>query len=103
MKSKEWYDLKMNNVVFEVGEKVLLLLPLIGKPLQAKYAGPYVIEKRLGEVDYVVSTPDRRKTKRVVHVNLLKKFVVRKEEEDQLPEVNVVMSDVGVNVSDKNI
>ena len=39
---------------------------------KAKFFGPYVIEKRVGEVDYVVRTPDRRKLRRVVHVNLLK-------------------------------
>jgi len=32
------------------------------------------VEQQLGPVDYVVSTPDRRKTKRVCHVNLLKAY-----------------------------
>jgi len=50
---------------------VLLLIP--GHPLQAKFHGPFVVEQ-LGPVDYVVATPDRRKTKRVCHVNLLKKY-----------------------------
>ncbi|PGH37145.1 MAG: hypothetical protein CRN43_22895 [Candidatus Nephrothrix sp. EaCA] len=36
-----------------------------------------MIEKRIGEVDYVVSTPDRRKSRRVVHVKLLKKYITR--------------------------
>ena len=31
--------------------------------MQAKFHGPYVVEQQLGPVDYVVSTPDRRKTK----------------------------------------
>jgi len=35
---------------------------------------PYVVEQQLGPIDYVVSTPDRRKTKRVCHVNLLKAY-----------------------------
>ena len=39
------------------GEQVLVILPLIEKSLLAKYIGPYVIEKRLGVVDYVVRTP----------------------------------------------
>jgi hypothetical protein len=71
---------------------VLLLLPLIGKPLQAKYCGPYVVLKRLGEVDYVISTPDRRKIKRVVHVNLLKRYLSREMAEELMPNVNVVLS-----------
>ena len=31
--------------------------------------------QRVNEVDYVIATPDRRKTKRVIYVNLLKKFI----------------------------
>ena len=64
-------------VSYKEGELVLVLLPLIGKPLQAKFFGPYVIERRIGEVDYVVRTPDRRKSRRVVHVNLLRKYISR--------------------------
>ena len=75
--SKCWYDRNPKPVSYKEGE--LVLPPLIGKPLQAKFFGPYVIEKRIGEVDYVVRTPDRptRKSKRVVHVNLLKKYIAR--------------------------
>ena len=47
-------------------------MPMPGKRLHAKYHGPYTVEQQLGPVDYVISTPDRRKTKRVCHVNLLK-------------------------------
>ena len=45
-----------------------------GKPLHAKYHGPYSVEQQLGPVDYVIATPERRKTKRVCHVNLLKPY-----------------------------
>src|SRR6218665_362087 len=44
---------------------------------QAKFFGPYINEKRIGEVNYVVRTPDRRKSRRVIHVNLLKKNIAR--------------------------
>jgi serine protease inhibitor ecotin len=76
-KSKEWYDRCAKVVDFEVGQQVLLFLPLIGKPLEAKYAGPYVVLDKLGPVDYLVATPDRRKSKRVVHVNLMRKYESR--------------------------
>src|SRR6218665_1553829 len=33
------------------------LLPLIGKPLQAKFCGPCTVVKRLVEIDYLISTP----------------------------------------------
>ena len=56
-RSKCWYDRNVKLVSYEEGEHVLLLLPLIGKPLQAKYFDPYVVAKRLSEVDYLVKTP----------------------------------------------
>src|SRR6218665_2701822 len=65
-RSKVLYDRNTKPVSYKEGELVLVLLPLIGKPLQAKFFGPYVIERRIGEVDYVVRTPDRRKSRRVV-------------------------------------
>ena len=52
----------------------ICLLPIPGNPLQAKFHGPYVVEQQLGPVDYVVSTPEGRKTKRVCHMNLLKAY-----------------------------
>jgi hypothetical protein len=88
-KSKQWYDLHATSVTFEEGDQVLLL-PLVGKPLQAKYCGPYQVLQRLGEVDYLVGTPDRRKTKRVVHVNLMKKYLTRQSDS--------VMEDSGMHV-----
>ena len=65
---------------FDIGDKVLLFLPVRKFPLQAKYQGPFEVVKRVGEVNYVISTPGRRKSQRLVHVNLLKKYHQRKTE-----------------------
>ena len=73
-RAKRWYDRRACQRTFQQGDKVLVLLPIPGNPLQAKFHGPYVIEQQLGPVDYVVSTPDRRKTKSVCHVNLIKQY-----------------------------
>jgi len=78
-KSTKYYDLKTRVVEFEEGDLVLVLLPLIGKPLQARYCGSYKVLQRFNEVDYVIAMLDRWKTKRVIHVNLLKKFISRDE------------------------
>ena len=86
-KSKQWYDRRAKKVVFQTGDKVLLLLPLIGKPLQARFCGPYEVLQRLGEVDYMVGTHDRRKSKRVVHVNLMKKFIERTDDTEVVEDV----------------
>lgn len=71
---KSWYDKNARERSFQVGEKVLILLPIQGEPLRAKFSGPYIIERKLNSVNYVVKTPDRRKTRRVCHVNMLKKY-----------------------------
>src|SRR6218665_2056648 len=92
-KSKVWYDRKALEVSYDVGDPVLLLLPLVGKPLQAKYRGSYIVEKRLGEVDYVICTPDRRNSRRTVHANLMRKFIPK----DTPPVLPVAV--VGVDAS----
>ena len=56
---KRRYDEKAQPREFQVGEEVLALLPLQGKFLAAQCSGSYVVERRVGEVDYVVKTPDR--------------------------------------------
>ena len=76
---KIWYDKKARHHTFKVGEKVLALLPLHKQPLQARYCGPYVVTKRVGDVNYVIHTPDRRKTQRLCHVNMLKSYWERAE------------------------
>jgi len=69
-------------------------MPMPGKPQYAKYHGPYTAEQQLGPVDYIISTPERRKTKRVCHVNLLKPY---HEREPQLnPVVTTPPADVVV-------
>lgn len=84
-KSKCWYDSKARDVSYDVGEQMLLLLPLIRKPYQAKYCGPITVEKRLEEVNYLISTPDRIKSKRTVHVKLLRKYIARPSVTPVLP------------------
>jgi len=63
-----------------------------GKPMHAKYHGPYTVEQQLGPVDYVISTLDCRKTKRVCHVNLLKPY----HERD--PDLDLVVTSIPADV-----
>ena len=44
-KMKARYDLKTENRSFEPGDSVLALLPIPGSPLQARYFGPYTVDK----------------------------------------------------------
>jgi len=67
-KMKLWYDQKARARTFQPGDQVLVLLPLHGQP---RYCGPYTVEQKVSEVDYVIKTPDRRKERRLCHVNCL--------------------------------
>jgi len=58
-KMKVWYDRKARSWTFQPGEQVLVLLPLNGQPLQARYSGPYTIEQKVSEVDYLIKTPGK--------------------------------------------
>ncbi|XP_068248784.1 uncharacterized protein [Palaemon carinicauda] len=62
---------------FQKGDQVLLYHPIPGAPLREKFAGPYTVLDRLSKVNYVISTPDRRKDTQLVHVNLLKRYQSR--------------------------
>jgi hypothetical protein len=73
-KIKALFDRKSQDIEYQVGQLVLILIPIPGNPLSAKLHGPYKVLSRLGPVDYMIETPDRRKTKRVCHVNLLRPY-----------------------------
>jgi len=75
--AKTWYDRKARSRHFESGDLVLILLPVSGMPFQCKYKGLYKIVRQLGPVDYLIATPDKRKTERTCHVNMLKPYVQR--------------------------
>ena len=74
-KMKVWYNRRAKQRSFEPNEKVLILFPVVGSPLQARYHGPYVVERKLNEVNYIIATPDRRKKRQLCHINMLKKYV----------------------------
>ena len=80
-KIKGYYDQKAKYRSFAPGEEVLVLLPLQGQPLSARYCGPYVIEKKVGNLDYLVATLDRRKRAQLCYVNMLKLYFRRKNQE----------------------
>ena len=71
-KMKLHHDENAQDRNFEPGDKVLALLPIPGRPLQARYYGPYTVDKKLSDVNYIVNTPGRRKRKQLCHINMLK-------------------------------
>lgn len=73
-KMKRWFDKNAETRSFEKGDKVLVLLPIPGSALQARFSGPYVVKEKVSERDYIVATPDRRRRSRLCHVNMLKPY-----------------------------
>ena len=72
---KEWYDRTAKERSFQLGDQVLIVLPITANKLAAEWQGPYRIVKRVGEVHYVVHTTAGKKN-RLFHVNMLRKWQV---------------------------
>ena len=83
MKTK--FDKKAVSRSFKPGDKVLVLLPVPGHPLHARYFWPYIVSEKNSEQNYVIKTPDRRKSQQLCHINMLKPYFERKK--DIGPEV----------------
>ena len=88
--------------MFCVGDKVLALLPIAGNPWQARYHGPYTIERCINDVNYVVSTPDHRKQRQLCHVNMLKNYHSRDDSSasESVAQVVMVTTDDNSTLSD---
>ena len=83
-KMKALYDTNTRERVFEIGDNVLVLSPRMDNPLAVRYHGPYEIVKKIGDVDYVLKTPGRRKATQLCHVNRLKPYYHREQPENVL-------------------
>ena len=60
------FDKRARQRQFKPGDKGLVLLPVPQNPLQTKFFGPYTIEKKLSNLNYIIHTPGRRKQKQFV-------------------------------------
>ena len=82
------YDENAQDRNFEPGDKVLALLPIPGKPLQARYYVPYTVDKKLSDISYTVNSHGRRKKKQLCNINMLKKYIDR--DSSVISSVNIV-------------
>ncbi|XP_066990476.1 uncharacterized protein [Macrobrachium rosenbergii] len=74
-KMSHLYDRKAKVREFKPDDLVLVYYPIAGAPLKEKYIGPYKILSRTTKVNYIIATPDRKRSTQLVHVNLLKPYV----------------------------
>uniref|UniRef100_A0A8C5FTF6 Integrase catalytic domain-containing protein n=1 Tax=Gadus morhua TaxID=8049 RepID=A0A8C5FTF6_GADMO len=72
---KRLYDKGTRLRNLTLGEKVLVLLPTSSTKLLAKWQGPFVVTRRVGNVDYEVVRPDRGDSRQIYHINLLKRWI----------------------------
>ena len=76
-KIKMFYDKKITKFVFKPGDKILVLLPVQGNTLQARYHGPYKVLKRVSDLDYAIKSLHRRKSTQLCHVHMVKPYFER--------------------------
>ena len=72
------YDRKSQNPVIRPEDKDLVLLPVQGITLQARYHGPYKVSRRVGDLDYVNATLYGRKSTQLCHLNMVKKNIYKR-------------------------
>ena len=65
---------KTKSRCLEPGNRVLVLFPIVGNTLQAKYSGPYNVVNKISDTDDLVKTPGRHKETQVCHINMLKAY-----------------------------
>ena len=87
---KQNYDKNTKERSFKSGDKILALLPIPGRPLQARYFGPYIVEKKASDLNYIINTPDRRKQQQLCQNNMLKEYVDR--DSSNVAPINVISS-----------
>ena len=72
----------------------MVLFPVVGNPLQAKYSGPYKVVKKISDTNYKVRTPGSRKETQVCHINMLKAY-----HEKPKPELVTLYNELGLENS----
>jgi hypothetical protein len=71
---KVWYDRNARERTLSPEDQVLILLPTSTSKTWSKWQGPYQVIRKVGPVTYEVHTHDKKKTKGIFHINMLKKW-----------------------------
>ena len=71
---KEWYDRNARDREFRPGDQVLILLPTSAKKLLAEWCGPYLVIRKVSDVNYEVKLTDSRRRNCIFHMNMLREW-----------------------------
>lgn len=72
--TKRRFDRKANEQQFQRGDQVLVLLPMPGSALTARFSGCYVVESKVSDTDYVILTPEWRRKTSLCLINMLNSY-----------------------------
>ena len=78
---KKRFDKRAVKREFQPGDEVLVFLPTPGSALTPRFSGPFVVESKVSDTDYVIRTPERRRKTRLCHINMLKLFHSREADQ----------------------
>jgi len=96
-KNEKYYNKRARYRKLEIGDKVLLMIPVKTDKLKLRWDGPFVIKEKVGDFDYRIEMKDGKI--RTYHINMLKKYNEREEEEVENIE-NEVLSTIVTVVND---
>ena len=86
---KRWYDLKSRDRKLKEGDKVLVLLPTSTDKLLAQWQGPYVVQKKINDVNYQIDLGSKKRNRfHVFHINMLRLWYETNYLGDELEEVD---------------
>ncbi|CAM5087175.1 unnamed protein product [Natator depressus] len=74
---KAWYDKHAREQPFKVGDQVMVLKALQVHKMEASWEGPFMVQERLGAVNYLIAFPTSNRKPKVYHINSLKPFYSR--------------------------
>ncbi|XP_042299990.1 uncharacterized protein LOC121917940 isoform X1 [Sceloporus undulatus] len=69
---KEYFDRRVKERKFTVGQRVLVFLPAPTNKWFAQWQGPFEVVRQVGPVDYEIQLGGPRARRQIFHVNLLK-------------------------------
>lgn len=76
-RAKAYYDRTARLRTFEVGDKVMLLVPCRKNKLDVQWEGPARVLQKLSDTNYAVELEGRRRNTRIYHSNLMKPYKER--------------------------